>query len=51
MLIGSVGGLALASVAGARRTESSFPTYVASINPSTVEVLSRYDDPGAEQKR
>jgi FtsX-like permease family len=45
VLIGSVGGLALASVAGARRTESSFPTYVASVNPSTVLILSRYDDP------
>jgi FtsX-like permease family len=45
VLIGSVGGLALASVAGARRTESSFPTYVASVNPSTVLVFSRYDDP------
>jgi hypothetical protein len=45
LLIGSIGGVALASIAGARRTESSFPTYVASTNPSTVEVLSRYDDP------
>lgn len=45
VLIGSVGGLALASVAGARRTESSFPTYVASVNPSTLSILSRYDDP------
>jgi hypothetical protein len=45
VLIGSVGGLALASVAGARRTESSFPTYVASTNPSTIELLSTYDDP------
>jgi len=45
VLIGSVGGLALASLAGARRTESSFPTYVASLNPSTVQVLSAYDDP------
>ena len=45
VLIGSVGGLALASVAGARRTQSSFPTYVASTNPSTVELFSRYDAP------
>jgi hypothetical protein len=45
LLIGSIGGLALASVAGARRTESSFPTYVASINPSTIELFSRYEAP------
>ena len=38
-------GLALASVAGARRTESSFPTYVASTNPSTIGILTTYDDP------
>ncbi len=46
LLIGIVGGLALASVAGARRTESSFPAYVASTNPSTVQLISTYDDPG-----
>ena len=46
VLIGSVGGLALASVAGARRTESSFPTYEASTNPSTLVTFSSYDDPG-----
>jgi len=45
VLIGSVGGLALASLAGARRTESSFPTYLTSLNPSNVQVLSTYDDP------
>jgi len=46
LVIGVVGGLTLASTAGARRTESSFPTYVASTNPSTIGVFSRYDDPG-----
>jgi len=46
ILIGLVGGLALASVAGARRTESSFPAYVASTNPSTIGLISTYDDPG-----
>ena len=46
ILIGVVGGLALASIAGARRTESSFPAYVASTNPSTVGLISAYDDPG-----
>src|ERR1035438_5676649 len=46
LLIGAIGGLALASVAGARRTESSFPTYLASTTPSLVGVFTRYDDPG-----
>jgi hypothetical protein len=46
VLIGAIGGLALASVAGARRTESSFPTYEASTNPSTLVTFSSYDDPG-----
>ncbi len=45
LLIGSIGGLALASVAGARRTESSFPTYLASTNPSTIGLFSRYAIP------
>jgi hypothetical protein len=46
LLIGLVGGVAMASIAGARRTESSFPTYVASTNPSTVGVFTMYNDPG-----
>ena len=46
LLIAMVGGLALASLAGARRTEASFSTYLASTNPSTIGVFSRYDDPG-----
>ncbi|MGA2295476.1 MAG: FtsX-like permease family protein [Acidimicrobiales bacterium] len=50
VLIGSVGGLALASVAGARRTESSFPTYVASTNPSTLVTISSYNDPALGDK-
>ena len=35
LLIALVGGVAMASLAGARRTESSFPVYVASTNPAT----------------
>ena len=46
LLIGLVGGLALASLAGARRTDSSFSTYLASTNPATLGLFSRYDDPG-----
>jgi hypothetical protein len=45
LLIALVGGLALASLAGAQRTESSFSTYLASTNPSTIGVISRYDVP------
>ena len=39
LLIGLVGGLALASLAGARRTASSFGTYLASTNPSNMSLL------------
>jgi hypothetical protein len=35
LLIGLTGGLAMASVAAARRTQSSYPTYLKSTNPST----------------
>jgi hypothetical protein len=34
LLVGLVGGLAIGSIAAARRTESSFPVYWASTNPS-----------------
>ena len=50
VLIGSVGGVALAAVAGARRTESSFPTYLASTNPSTLVTFSSYDSPSLGMK-
>jgi len=45
LLVALLGGLSMASLAGARRTDSSFPIYVASTNPSTMEVLSGFDDP------
>jgi putative ABC transport system permease protein len=45
LLIALVGGLAMASIAGARRTDSSFPIYLASTNPSTTEVFTSLDDP------
>ncbi|HEY1828186.1 MAG TPA: FtsX-like permease family protein [Acidimicrobiales bacterium] len=38
LLIGLIGGLALGSLAGARRTQSSFTAYLASTNPSTLDV-------------
>jgi hypothetical protein len=34
LVIGLIGGVAMASVAGARRTQSSYPTFLASTNPS-----------------
>ena len=38
LLVGLVGGLALGSVAAARRTQSSFATYLASTNPSNLSI-------------
>jgi ABC-type lipoprotein release transport system permease subunit len=38
ILIGSVGGVALGSIAAARRTASSFSTYLASTNPSQLTI-------------
>ena len=42
LLLGLVGGLAMAAVAGARRTQSSFPTYLASTHPSDVQVFAEF---------
>jgi hypothetical protein len=38
LLVGLVGGLAMASFAGARRTQSSYPTFLSSTNPSDLTV-------------
>ncbi len=43
LLIGLVGGVAMAAAAGARRTQSSFPTYLAGTNPSDVQVFAEFD--------
>lgn len=40
LLIGLVGGLALASLAGARRTESSFHEFLESTNPSDLSLVT-----------
>ena len=51
LLLGLVGGLAMGAVAGARRTQSSFRTFLESTNPSDITlVVGRYgpqpvDDP------
>ncbi len=39
LLIGLTGGLAMASVAAARRTQSSYPTFLASTHPSTLTMF------------
>jgi MacB-like periplasmic core domain len=38
ILVALMGGLAMGSIAGARRTQSSFSTYIASTNPSDLTV-------------
>jgi FtsX-like permease family len=43
LLIALLGGVAMAAVAGARRTQSSFPAYLASTNPGDVLVFSEFD--------
>ncbi len=40
LLLGLVGGLAMGSVAAARRTQAAFPAYLASTNPSDLTVLT-----------
>lgn len=40
VLIGLVGGLAMGAVAAARRTQSSFPAFLASTNPSDMSVFT-----------
>jgi hypothetical protein len=45
LLIALVGGLSLASLAGARRTDSSYPIYAASTDPGTTQVFAGFDDP------
>ena len=45
LLVALVGGLSMASLAGARRTDSSFSIYLASTNPSSTEVATAFDDP------
>ncbi len=42
VLIGLVGGVAMAAAAGARRTQSSFPTYLASTDPSDLQMFTEF---------
>ena len=43
LLLGLVGGVAMAAVAGARRTQSSFPAYLASTNPGDLQAFTEFD--------
>ena len=43
LLLGLVGGVAMAAVAGARRTQASFPAYLASTNPGDVQAFTEFD--------
>ena len=45
LMIGLVAGLAIGAVAAARRTQSSFPTYLASTAPSDLTVLTGLYEP------
>ena len=45
LLIGLVGGLSLGALAAARRTESSFPTFLASTNPSNLSLATALRNP------
>jgi hypothetical protein len=47
LLVGFVGGLAMGAIAGARRTQSAFPAYLAATNASDLQfqtsIVSNYD--------
>ena len=45
LLLGLVGGLAMGSVAAARRTQGAYLTYLAATNPSDLTVLTGLSGP------
>ena len=45
VLLALVGGVALGTLAGARRTQTSYPTYLASTNPADLEVFDAFVNP------
>src|ERR1019366_10004283 len=47
VLVGLLGGLAMGSIAAARRTQSSFPVYLASTNPSDLTLPTAGWQPGS----
>ena len=45
LLVGLVGGVAMGAIAAARRTQSSFPAYIASTNPSDFGAITSVINP------
>jgi hypothetical protein len=45
VLLGLVGGIALGAIAGARRTQSSYPVYLASTSPSDLQAFTAFLNP------
>ncbi len=45
LLVGLVGGVAMGAIAGGRRTQSSFPAYLASTNPSDYAAITAVINP------
>src|SRR5438552_775775 len=45
LLVGLVGGIALGSIAAGRRTQSSFPAFVAGVNPPALSGISAVLNP------
>ena len=45
VLIGLLGGVALGAIAGARRTQSSYATYLQSIHPSDLQIFTTLANP------
>ena len=43
LLVGLIGGVSMASIAAGRRTQSSYPTFLASTNPSQLTVAIAND--------
>ncbi len=48
LLVGLVGGIAMASIAAGRRTQSSYPTFIKSTNPSTLTISTFAANSGGE---
>lgn len=48
LLIGLLGGIAMASIAGGRRTQSSYPTFFTSTNPSNLTISAFATNSGAD---
>ena len=45
VLVGLLGGVSLGALAGARRTQSSYGSYLASTNPTDLQMFTAFDNP------